>query len=62
MGPRWQTSQLQLDLDLQYMIVVAHQQAKRQTRGAMTAPRLTIKDQRVGDGPIPGNLSTPFPK
>ena len=29
--------------------------------GARTVPRLTIKGQKVGSGPIPGNLP-PFPK
>ena len=57
MGPRWQISQLQLDLDPQYMLTVTHQY----NRVAMTVPRLTIKDQKVGGSPIPGTIS-PSPK
>ena len=62
MGPEWQISQLQLDLDPQYILVVTHRQAKcLDTRGAMTVPRLTIKDQKVGSGPVSGHIR-PFPK
>ena len=61
MGPRWQTSQLQLDLDPQCMLIVTHQQAKWHAHRFMTVPSQTFKDhQKLGGGPIPGNLC-PFP-
>ena len=54
-------SQLQLDLDPQYTLIATHQQDNETTRDARMVPRLTIKDQKVGGGPIPGNIR-PFPK
>ena len=53
-------SQLPLDLEPQYTLIVTHQLNDTPT-GTMTAPRQTIKDQIVGSGPIPGNPH-PFPK
>ena len=48
------------DLEPHYMLTVIHQRADSPT-GTMTVLRSTITGQKVGNGPIPGNLH-PFPK
>ena len=47
------------DLEPHYMLTVIHQRADSPT-GTMTVLRSTITGQKVGNGPIPGNLH-PFP-
>ena len=53
---RWRTSRLPLETEPEHMLTVTHQQAKRHTTGTVTVPRPPVKDQRVGSGPVPGNL------
>ena len=60
MGPRWWMSQLPLNSEPQYLLIVTHQ-LNDISIGAMTVPRLTIKDQKVSGSPTSGNLH-PFPK
>ena len=51
-----------LDLEPHYTFVAIHQHMLSDTpTGTITVLRLTIKGQRVGGGPIPGN-PRPFPK
>ena len=45
---------LSMELEPHHMLVVTHQLNDTPT-GAMTAPRLTIKNREVGGGPILGN-------
>ena len=56
MGPRWQTSQLPLDLNPQYCPLQHISKLNDKTTSAVTVPRLTIRDQKVGGGLVPGNL------
>ena len=51
---------LPVDLEFHYTLIVTRQLNDMPT-GAMTVPRPTIKGQKVGSGPIPGNPH-PFPE
>ena len=55
MDPRRQTSQLPLELDSQSASSMTHPEAPGWFQGRPS------KDQKVGNGPIPGNLY-PFPQ
>ena len=50
-----------LDLDPQYTLTVTHQQAEWHTQRCHGSFKADYQDQKVGGGPIPGNLH-PFPK
>ena len=60
LGPRWWKVRLPVDLEPHHTLIVIYQ-LNDTPIGAMTVPRLTIKDQKVGGGPILGNLR-PFPQ
>ena len=55
MGLGWQASQLSLDLEPHYMLIVTQQQAKWHTHKQQVL-RSIIKGGKVGGSPIPGNL------
>ena len=55
MGLGWQTSQLPLDLEPHYMLIVTQQRAKWHTHKQQVL-RSVIKGGKVGGSPIPGNL------
>ena len=51
-----------VDLEPHYVFIVIYKHTLKDTpTGTMTVLRSTIKGQKVGDGPFPGNLH-PFPK
>ena len=50
MGLRWQTSQLPLDLDPEYMLIVTHQQAKRHTKRHRDSSKADHQRPKIGGG------------
>lgn len=61
MGSRWQTSQLWLECDPQYTLILTYQWARWPMERTHDSSKPTIIDQKLGSGPIPGNLC-PLPK
>ena len=48
-----------MDLDPHYLLIVMYSHLNNTPTRVMTVRRLTIKGQKVGGGPIPGNPSFP---
>ena len=62
LGPRWLKTQLPVDAEPHYMLIVIQWHMLNDTpTSVMTVLRPAIKGQKVGSGPVPRNLH-PFPQ